>query len=232
MELIQWEDITCEIASLRTEVFVEEQGFPKEAELEPNENEYFHFGLKLNSLLVGYVRVKLFDDHAHFSRILVKKAYRHQGYGSIIVHYAETSVQKQGLDLITLEAQAQAIDFYLKNGYHQEEKPLYEYGVLHYLMWKKVEKMKWVYETNRISLWDQDRILAYVTFPMVEEGTVCITHTVVDESLRGKKIASELLTKTAEVLSKTNQKAILECSYAKAWFEKNPQYQYLLKKEK
>ncbi len=67
-------------------------------------------------------------------------------------------------------------------------------------------------------------VLAEVTFPEVEQGVVDINHTFVDESLRGRGIASQLLEQTARELDETGRKARLSCSYAIEWFGRHPEW--------
>ena len=56
--------------------------------------------------------------------------------------------------------------------------------------------MEFHIETNRIYAEDPSgRLLAEVTFPPLDEGTVIIDHTFVDASLRGQGIAGKLLEK-------------------------------------
>lgn len=76
-------------------------------------------------------------------------------------------------------------------------------------------------EDNKVCYIENNQILAYVTYPFIEDGVVVINHTIVDESLRGKGIASKLLSLAYEDIKKRNLKAKLECSYAIKWFLKN-----------
>ena len=93
--------------------------------------------------------------------------------------------------------------------------------------------MDFIYEDNRVFCeGPQGNLLAEITFPEVSEGVVDINHTFVDDSLRGQGIAGQLLFAAAEKLRTENKKAVLTCSYAIKWFEKNPAYaDVLLKKD-
>lgn len=72
------------------------------------------------------------------------------------------------------------------------------------------------------------KVLAYVTFPKIDDFTVDITHTVVDESLRGQGIASKLMLVLYNELKARNLKAKLTCSYAINWYNKNTEYNDVL----
>jgi uncharacterized protein len=85
-------------------------------------------------------------------------------------------------------------------------------------------KMNFIYETNRIFAKDDTgKIIAEVTFPDRSKDVVEITHTFVDDSLRGKGVASKLLEAAAAKLRNEHKKAYPTCSYAVKWFENHPE---------
>lgn len=89
--------------------------------------------------------------------------------------------------------------------------------------------MEFQKEHNRIYLQDENgRLVAEVTFPKASENIVEISRTFVDESLRGQGIAGKLILATANTLREDGRKVVPTCSYAKKWFEKNPEYQDIL----
>ena len=84
---------------------------------------------------------------------------------------------------------------------------------------------------NRIVLVDDDdQALAEIDFPAMEEepGTVEITHTYVDESLRGRGLAGKLMTRLIIYLERNQLKAWPSCSYAVDWFAKHSEAAHLL----
>lgn len=90
--------------------------------------------------------------------------------------------------------------------------------------------MNFTCEQNKIFLLgENNKILAEVTFPDIDENTVDINHTFVDDSLRGQGVAGELMERAAEQLQTQNKKVMLTCSYAVKWFEKHPEYNHLKK---
>lgn len=91
--------------------------------------------------------------------------------------------------------------------------------------------MEFTYNKNQIALYDADkRMVAEVTFPDVDEDTVNIDHTFVDDSLRGQGVAGKLMEAAAGYLQKQQKKAVLTCSYAVKWFEKHPEYADIIKR--
>lgn len=84
---------------------------------------------------------------------------------------------------------------------------------------------------NRIVLVDdEEQALAEIDFPAMEEepGTVEITHTYVDESLRGRGLAGKLMTRLIAYLERNQLKAWPSCSYAVDWFAKHSEAAHLL----
>ena len=90
--------------------------------------------------------------------------------------------------------------------------------------------MRYIIEDNRVYLINKEKnVLAYVTFPKNDEETVMITHTYVNDSLRGKGIASKLLDLAYDKIKQNNLKVIPVCSYAISYFNKNKNKRDVLK---
>ena len=83
--------------------------------------------------------------------------------------------------------------------------------------------MPFITHPNKIEYESDGNILAEITFPAMDETTVNINHTFVDDSLRGQGIAGKLMELTVQQLEQTGRKAVATCSYAQKWFEKNPE---------
>lgn len=81
---------------------------------------------------------------------------------------------------------------------------------------------------SRISIFNDEKEVAYLSFTN-KDNVISIEHTIVDSSMQGQGLASSLL----EIfVDQYKYKGILVapiCSYATRWFEKHPEYQYLLK---
>ena len=89
--------------------------------------------------------------------------------------------------------------------------------------------MDFTYYPNQIILADGDnKILAEITFPDIDDTTVNISHTFVDPSLRGQGIAGQLMEAVVKKLESENKKAVPTCSYAILWFRKHPRYSGLI----
>lgn len=85
--------------------------------------------------------------------------------------------------------------------------------------------MNFTTENDRIYAADPSgKILAEVTFP-TRNGISTIDHTFVDDSLRGKGVAGELVRLAAETILARGNKIAATCTYALAWFKRHPEYQ-------
>ena len=114
-------DKLCEDAKkIRTEVFVEEQGF----EIEFDDTD------KIAKHIVGYNGAKpvavcrYFYDNEHNSymvgRIAVAKEYRRKHYGDKILSFAELKIKEDGGKTVSLSAQTRVSGFYEKQGYKKQ----------------------------------------------------------------------------------------------------------------
>lgn len=81
------------------------------------------------------------------------------------------------------------------------------------------------YEEERIFAVENDKLLAEINFPHRDATRVNITHVFVDESLRGKGIASHLMELAYSYLKGKQYSIIAKCPYAIEWFKKHPDYQ-------
>ncbi|MBP1757771.1 MAG: hypothetical protein H6Q61_20 [Firmicutes bacterium] len=88
--------------------------------------------------------------------------------------------------------------------------------------------MTFQYEAERIFAVDETgRLIAEVTFP-VRNGLANISHTFVDDSLRGQGVAALLMEAAVNSIRERKLKAKLTCSYAIKWFEGHPEHYDLL----
>lgn len=88
---------------------------------------------------------------------------------------------------------------------------------------RKVLDMDFIIEDNRIySVDNEGKIIAEINYSNIDEDTVDINRTFVDESLRGKGIAYILVDMAVYEIKKTKGKNVVaSCSYAKNWLIKH-----------
>lgn len=75
-------------------------------------------------------------------------------------------------------------------------------------------------ENQYLLLGENDEILAEIDFPMIKEGAIEITHTIVSPSLQGQGIAKKLVEKVLEIAKEKGYHVTASCSYAKHYLEK------------
>lgn len=75
-------------------------------------------------------------------------------------------------------------------------------------------------ENQYLLLGENDEILAEIDFPMIKEGVVEITHTIVSPSLQGQGIARKLVEKVLEIAKEKGYQVTASCSYARHYLEK------------
>ncbi len=84
-------------------------------------------------------------------------------------------------------------------------------------------------ESNRtIYVDDKGNILGEVDYPYISSNVVEVNHTFVDISLRGKGIASLLLTHAFNYFKENNIKVKVTCSYAIKWLNNHKEYSNLV----
>ncbi len=88
--------------------------------------------------------------------------------------------------------------------------------------------MDFIKEPGRIYAQDESgKLVAEIDFPS-RNGLAAITHTFVDDSLRGHGIASQLVSAAVDQIRTDGMKARPICSYASKWFSAHPEAADLL----
>ncbi len=78
-----------------------------------------------------------------------------------------------------------------------------------------------IFEDKYLLVDEKEEILAEIDFPLVNDGVIEITHTIVSHSLQGQGIAKRLVEKVLEIAKEKGYKVTASCSYAKHYLEKN-----------
>ena len=98
--------------TIRTRVFVIEQGVPKEIEMDRDDKRAIHFLAFASGKAVGTARVVMHRGNAKIGRMAVLKAHRGRGIGTKLLRRAIVMAKKQGAQQIYLHAQVPVIGFY------------------------------------------------------------------------------------------------------------------------
>lgn len=124
-------DLDCDIARLRTEVFMNEQGFLNEFDEIDKISKFVKICKEGKIVATG----RLYENNEgyHIGRICVKKSFRKLGLGSIVISILERNIEN---NKIIINAQASSTSFYKKNGYKLTNKQFLDENVLHEQMIK------------------------------------------------------------------------------------------------
>lgn len=123
---------------IRLKVFVEEQGVPRENEIDEYENVSEHIVLYKEGKPAATGRLRIIHGDAKLQRICVLKEYRKLGLGKAIIEYLESMAKEEGCTNAILGAQVQAKEFYEKLGYRQSSGLFMDEGIPHVEMTKEL----------------------------------------------------------------------------------------------
>jgi len=126
--------------TIRTRVFVKEQGVPKQAEIDPDDKYAIHFLAFAGAKAIGTARVVMDQNIAKIGRMAVLKSHRRKGVGTKLLERAIGTAQKRGARRIYLHAQVSAIGFYRAMRFSCVGPVFQEAGIPHQKMIIKVRR--------------------------------------------------------------------------------------------
>ena len=130
--ITQKEKLEC--FNIRFEVFVNEQGVPKEIELDEFDRNSFHALARINNKPLTGRLIYLNAENAKFGRMAVYLDYRKIGIGGLILDLLEKKAKNKRVKHLTLNAQEYISKFYSKHGYSQKGTVFLEAGIPHIKM--------------------------------------------------------------------------------------------------
>lgn len=133
---VDWATSREALLSIRFEVFVEEQGVPREMEEDAADPE----GLHLLAVLPGSGPVgtgRLLPD-GHIGRMAVRAPFRRQGIGSTLLRTLIQEAKQADISTVYLHAQCDAAGFYRGHGFVPEGDVFEEAGIPHQRMYLKL----------------------------------------------------------------------------------------------
>jgi predicted GNAT family N-acyltransferase len=131
IELMSWENARAQASAIRLAVFVEEQGVPREIEMDEIDAQCVHALAFEDGTAVGTGR--LLPD-GHIGRMAILKPWRGRGIGSAILHSLIEAARRRGDREVMLSAQVHAVDFYRAHGFAPEGEVYEEAGIAHQAM--------------------------------------------------------------------------------------------------
>ena len=114
-----WQRLSIPAGWVRDIVFIQEQGVPREYELDGQDPNCHHVVVySEDDDPIGTAR--LFPD-GHVGRVAVVKSERGTGVGTLVMESVIDVARSKGLAKIVLESQVHAKDFYLRLGFKMNE---------------------------------------------------------------------------------------------------------------
>jgi len=123
--------------AIRCEVFVQEQNVPAEEERDEYDETALHYLATENGAALGTARVlvKNANGSVKITRVAVVKSARGRGVGAALMRHIEHTVPASEY---LLDAQSQALPFYVGLGYAAFGEAFMEVGIPHFHMRKRV----------------------------------------------------------------------------------------------
>jgi predicted GNAT family N-acyltransferase len=131
-------DLMRDAFELRYEVFVDEQGVPRELEVDEFDPCATHLVAIRDDQVVGTLRMLDHDGAAKIGRLAVRAAARRTGVGARLMDRAAAIASERGFAEIVLHAQVAVAGFYRRLGYVAEGDRFDEAGIPHIAMRKKI----------------------------------------------------------------------------------------------
>lgn len=131
VELMPWERAKAEASRIRFKVFVEEQGVPREIELDEFDERCLHALALEEGRAIGTGR--LLPD-GHIGRMAVLEGWRGRGVGSRILESLIGAARARGDRQVLLSAQVHAAEFYRQHGFEPMGEIYEEAGIPHRAM--------------------------------------------------------------------------------------------------
>jgi predicted GNAT family N-acyltransferase len=135
IELMNWEQARPHASPIRFIVFVEEQGVPREIELDEHDALSIHAVAYEGGKPVATGR--LLPD-GHIGRMAVLKAWRNRGIGALMLRRLLERAKERGDREVALSAQVHAVPFYRANGFVEEGAEYLEAGIRHQAMKRRL----------------------------------------------------------------------------------------------
>ncbi len=132
IELLGWDDARERASAIRFEVFVAEQGVPREIELDEHDAGSLH-ALAYDETGHAVGTGRLLAD-GHIGRMAVRREWRGRGVGGAMLERLIDAARARGDAEVALSAQVHALDFYRAYGFAEEGEIYFEAGIAHRAM--------------------------------------------------------------------------------------------------
>ncbi|MCW3020586.1 MAG: acetyltransferase [Solirubrobacterales bacterium] len=122
--------------AVRERVFCDEQGVPREDELDEHDEHALHLvALDAESGgVIGTLRLLLEQDRAKIGRVAVEREWRRRGVALRMLQLALEAARERGSRRVRLAAQLEAVALYEQAGFAVESETFEEAGIQHVWM--------------------------------------------------------------------------------------------------
>ena len=127
---VNWADSQEALQSIRTNVFIEEQGIDPSDEWDPADQDAIHILALHGNTAIGCARIV---DLKKVGRMAVVREVRHRNVGSKLLRFAITRIHEAG-NIPTLGAQISAMGFYASHGFLPDGPIFDDAGIPHRTM--------------------------------------------------------------------------------------------------
>ncbi|WP_417537073.1 GNAT family N-acetyltransferase [Marinomonas sp.] len=127
-----WNSSKDQLSFVRKQVFILELGIPAEEEWDDQDEDAVHF-VSFGTTAVPTGTCRLSED-GQISKLAVLPAYRHQGYGEMLLIRAIKVAREMGIRKVFLNALVDVQTFYEKQNFHTDGKVFLGAGKLHIRM--------------------------------------------------------------------------------------------------
>lgn len=134
--ILQKPDDLSDCFYVRNIVFVQEQKFAEEIEIDDIDDSAFHIILKLDDNPVATARYFHDGENWHLGRFCILKQYRKLGLGRLMLQEIEKDLKQKGVTCLVLSSQYPVRKFYEKCGYSQVGEKYLEENYPHIKMKK------------------------------------------------------------------------------------------------
>ncbi len=127
-----WHSSRDQLVFVRKQVFIIEQGIDPKDEWDEHDEDAVHFvTFGTTAVPTGTCRL---TEEGQLGRLAVLPAYRHQGYGVMLLNRAVKVAREMGVRKVFLNAQIDVQTFYEKQNFHSDGKVFLESGKMHIRM--------------------------------------------------------------------------------------------------
>ncbi len=132
---VSWQDMESHLRDIRTKVFIEEQNVPEDLEWEDADLNAVHLLVKTAGQYVATARLL---NTGQIGRMAVLKPYRLSGLGTTMLAKLLSIAEEKNMQRVTLNAQVDAMAFYIKQGFKVESDVFDDAGIPHRKMSKSL----------------------------------------------------------------------------------------------